>query len=177
MKLILAIPAAGLLLSGSLQSLQHPGIAAASQPISLKAPTSVAANQPRMWTAKEYLYKDEAFELHFEMPHAANLGVIDPEGKFFYVIFPEANSVGKLRPLVSSEQFAHMSTLKINSRTFKADPYTHGVLENQPVFRKPGTYRFVLGNDLHTDDESTLAIVRVQYSDAKRPAANNGPAR
>ncbi len=170
MKLILAIPAAGLLLSGTLRSLQHTDATPASQPI---APATVVETQPRMWTEKEYLYKGESFELHFELPHAQYLGIVDPDGKFFYVVFPAENAVGKLTPLVTSEQFVSMKSLKINTQTFKADPYIYGVLENQPVFQKQGVYRVVLGEDLHTDDESGLTVLRIHYTNSKRPSSQN----
>lgn len=173
MKLILAIPAAGLLLSGTLHSLQPSAKNAASQPIEPGPTSTETAAKPKMWSEKEYLYKGESFQLHFELPHAQYLGVVDPDGKFFYVVFPVENAVGKLTPLVTSEQFVSVKSLKIDTRTFKADPYIYGVMENQPVFQKSGVYRIVLGEDLHTDDESSLAIIRIHYSNAKRPAAQN----
>ena len=174
MKLILAIPAAGLLLSGTLQSLQQSANGLASQPTSPNTPAPIHVEfKPKMWTEKEYLYKGESFDLHFELPHARYLGVVDPDGKFFYVVFPAENAIGKLKPLVTSEQFTAMKSLKINPQLFKADPYIYGVMENQPVFQKTGTYRFILGEDLHTDDESSLVIVRIQYMHSKRPAEQN----
>lgn len=173
MKLILAIPAAGLLLSGTLQSLQPSAKSAASQPIAPMSPVTETKAKPKMWTEKEYLYKGESFQLHFDLPHAQYLGVVDPDGKFFYVVFPAENAIGKLTPLVTSEQFVSIKTLKIQTQTFKADPYIYGVMENQPVFQKSGVYRVILGEDLHTDDESSLAIIRIHYSNTKRPAGQN----
>lgn len=174
MKLILAIPAAGLLLSSTLHSLQQPASNSASQPIAPNTPvlTQMEAT-PKMWAGKEYLYKGESFDLHFDLPHAGYLGVVDPDGKFFYLTFPAENAVGKLKPLVNSEQFVTLRSLRINTQQLKADPYIYGILENQPVFQKSGTYRFVLGEDLHTDDESSLVIVRIQYVHHKRPAQQN----
>jgi hypothetical protein len=173
MKLILAIPAAGLLLSGTLRSLQHSDAFPASQPIAPTTSKTEVKAHPKMWTEKEYLYKGESFDLHFDLPHAQYLGVVDPDGKFFYVVFPAANAVGKLTPLVTSEKFISLKTLKINTQTFKADPYIYGVMENQPVFNKSGNYRVVLGEDLHTDDESSLTIIHIQYVNTKRPSGQN----
>lgn len=174
MKLILAIPAAGLLLSGTLHSLQQSANSPASQPIPANATTDTYVEaKPKMWTEKEYLYKGESFDLHFDLPHASYLGVVDPDGKFFYVVFPAESSVGKLKPLVTSEQFVSMRSLRINAQSFKADPYIYGIMENQPVFQKSGVYRFVLGEDLHTDDESSNVIVRIHYLNVKRPSDQN----
>lgn len=167
MKLILAIPAAGLLLTGA-ASLQKPAIAPADF-----RPSAIEVSSPlrdrAMWTDKSLVYKGEALQLHFSMPHAPFLGVIDPAGKFYYVVFPAGSSVGNLRPLVTSEAFVAMNTLSINTAKFKADPYTSGVLDNQPVFTTSGTYRFLLGENLHTDDERFIEIVKVNYRHKKRP--------
>ncbi|MBK8194132.1 MAG: hypothetical protein IPK76_13315 [Lewinellaceae bacterium] len=81
----------------------------------------------------------------------------------------QGSSVGNLRPLVTSEAFVAMNILSINTAKFKADPYTSGVLDNQPVFTTSGTYRFLLGENLHTDDERFIEIVKVNYRHKKRP--------
>lgn len=174
MKLILAIPAAGLLLSGTLQSLQQSAKNPASQPMLPNTPAPICMEaKPKMWTDKEYLYKGETINLHFDLPHARYLGVVNPDGNFFYVVFPAENAVGKLKPYVTSEQFVHLKSLKINPQNFTADPYIYGVMENQPVFQKSGAYRFVLGENLHSHDDSSLEVVYIHYIHSKRPSEQN----
>jgi len=163
MKLILALPAAGLLFSGAI-SLDK----MSQSPLVLPEKTSTKA-EPKMWANSSDLYKNETLQLHFSLPHPQFLGVIDPDGHFFYVVFPAENSVGQLKPFVSSERFESLKTLKIATSTFKADPYIYGVLENQPVFTKSGTYRFLLGDNLHVDDESTIKVLKVKYTHTARP--------
>jgi hypothetical protein len=164
MKLILVLPAAGLLFSGAM-SLDK------MSPSPLVLPEKIAIETaPRMmWTNNSALYKGETLRLHFRLPHPQYLGVIDPDGHFFYVVFPKENSAGKLKPFVSSERFEAMKTLKINTSKFKADPYTYGVLENKPVFTKSGRYRFLLGDNLHVDDASAVTILKVKYTHSARP--------
>ena len=116
-----------------------------------------------MWSDRKQLYKGEVLTLHFKVPHAAYLGVINPDGKFFYVVFSEASTSGNLMPYVPSEQFPSIATLKIKTTTFTADPYTYGVDENQPVFTKSGKYRFVLADNLHVDDEKGIQVLDVVY--------------
>lgn len=170
MKLILAVPAVGLLFTGaiSLNRLSQPSTPALSMPTS---ESLVRVTAPKMWAQTAPVYKGEKFDLSFETPHPMYLGAIDPDGNFFYVIFPFEPGQGKLKPLMNGAQFARQSSLTINTATLKADPYIYGVLENQPVFTKSGTYRFILGETLHTDDETTVSIVRVVYHDIKRPSA------
>ena len=163
MKLILVLPAAGLLFSGAM-SLDK----MSRSPVLLPEKTAVEST-PRMWTKSTTLYKGETFRLHFSTPHPQYLGVIDPDGHFFYVVFPKESGAGNLKPFVSSERFESMKTLKIKTSNFKADPYTYGVLENKPVFTKSGAYRFVLGDDLHVDDASALTILNVRYKHSARP--------
>ena len=163
MKLIHALPAVGLIFSGLnfIPKTPQAGAVPASEPTVL----------PQMRLDKKECFKDESFELLFQTPHAGSLGVIDPDGKFFYLVFPEACTVGELKPLVSSEQFVALSRLRIAPASLKADPYIFGVDENRPVFTKSGTYRFILGDDLHVDDESMVSIVSIRYWNKKRPVS------
>lgn len=163
MKLILLLPVASLLFVGAASLYEW-----AQNPATLPE-KPVAESAARMWADDAAVYKNEILQIHFSLPHPQFLGVIDPDGHFFYVVFPVENGSEKLKPLVSSEQFTTMKTLKINTSDFKADPYTYGVLENQPVFTKSGTYRFLLGDNLHTDDESALTVLKVNYHHTVRP--------
>ncbi len=167
MKLILVIPAAGLLFSGALSLNNVPNTNPSLRSASSDLPS--AAGAPRMWSDTDKLYKGESFHLYFASPHAAYLGVIDPDGHFFYVVFPAGQSSGQLKPFVTSEQFATVDELLIQTTSFKADPYTDGVLENKRVFTKSGVYRFLLGDNLHTDDAQSIDVVKVRYRHKPRP--------
>lgn len=163
MSLIHSLPAVGLLFCGAMIPLSpssHAPVLSSPPPFSAK-----------MWTDKNALYQGETLQLHFKTPNAPYLGVVDPKGKFFYVVFPADQAIGKLKPLVTSRQFRTLSVLSISLGDFKADPYTHGVLENQPVFTQSGTYTFILGENLHTDESDALHKVTVQYHHQPRPRA------
>lgn len=175
MKLILAVPAVGLLFTGAFSLNRLSPSANVSLPMSTPE-TPALTTAPKMWAQTAPVYKGEKFDLSFETPHPMYLGAIDPDGNFFYVIFPAASGQGKLKPLMDGAQFARHNSLTINTATLKADPYIYGVLENQPVFTKSGIYRFILGETLHTDDETTVSVVRVVYHDIKRPSAPSSPA-
>ena len=157
MKLILALPAVGLLFSGlTFIPKSSPQTFEASAP-------NARVETPQLWLDKSECSRGETFELHFAQPHATTLGVIDPDGKFFYLVFPAACTLGNLKPLVSSEDFEALSSLTINPATLLADPYTYGVLENKPVFTKSGVYKFILGDNLHVHDETELSTVALRY--------------
>lgn len=173
MKLILAIPAFSLLCSGAFVfNNVKPAVPNQGAP---PKPTVSSPHAPRMWSMNADVCKGETFDLYFAPPNPAYLGVIDPDGRFFYLVFPKEETCGNLRPVVDSERFAGMESLSIPTATLTADPYTHGVTENQPVFTKTGTYRFILGENLNVDDESTLEIVKIRYTHKERmskPFAN-----
>ena len=166
MKLILALPAVGLLFSGLTTIPTTPHF-----PSALKV--APVPETPAIWVGKGTCFKDESFELHFQLPHANTLGVMDPDGKFFYLVFPAACTIGRLKPLVSSEDFSQKTSITICPATLKADPYTYGVLDNQAVFTKNGVYRFILGDNLHVDDESGLNIVSINFKHKKRPISTS----
>ena len=160
MKLILFLPLFGLVLTGAMRA----------DKIARPQETPLHAEAgPAMWSDKTHIYRGESFQLGFVKSHARYLGVVDPSGHFFYVVFPDPGAKSKLRPLVDSDAFRKMDQLQISTASLKADPYIYGVYENRPVFTKTGVYKFVMGDNLHTDDESSLTIVRVNYVDKPRP--------
>lgn len=126
---------------------------------------------PKMRASTSTLYKNESFDLRFAAPNAPYLGVVDPEGHFFYLVFPTETSEGQLTPLVDSKTFASARTLTIHTGTLKADPYIYGVYENQRVFTRSGTYTFILGANLHVDDPSLVEKVTVKYVHKSRPVS------
>lgn len=161
MKRFLVFSTVGIMLSGLLNSIQAVD---SQQVVKLYAQaTSSAIPGAKMWCDKNVIGRGETFTLHFERPHGKFLGIIDTDGHFFYLVFPEQDAVEKLQPLVTSETFVGMESLMIDPTTLKADPYTYGVFENQPVFTKSGIYRIILGDQLHSDDASSLTTVLIQY--------------
>lgn len=163
MKLILLLPATALLLSATMHPSQESNLLSGNAP--LPAPA------PKMWVENEQAFLGETILLRFQTPHPQFLGVVDPDGKFFYIVFPAASAVGNLTPLVDSKAFVRLDRLEISTAQLKADPYKYGVTENQPVFTKSGAYAFILGDNLHTDDPTTMHRVKVKYKHTARPVA------
>jgi hypothetical protein len=175
MKLILVIPAVGLLFSGALTDYSNPNwksVYSSNQTLEKPAAeaelvahnrSSFSDERPNMWTSDCTISKGEGFDLHFKTPHPGYLGVLNPKGQFFYLVFPKSEGPVLLQPLVDSDAFAQMRALHINTATLSGDPYTYGVYENQKVFTQSGTYRFVLGENLHVDQEDGLCVLKIRY--------------
>ena len=162
MKFALLLPVLGLAAYGIWSS-------NTSSPVSLTQPTSIdkeecapAANS--FWTTTPSIYSGEQIVLRFKGQNPDYMGVVDPSGHFFYVVFPEHEADEALQPLVSSEAFKSCQKLKINPSSFKADPYTYGVMENQQVFTQAGTYTFIMGENLHVDDPALVQKVEIKYT-------------
>lgn len=119
---------------------------------------------PGMWVRNKETYSGQTIQLRFKAPHASFLGVIDPDGSFFYLVYPSSESTEGLKPLIDSKAFVILDHLDIQTNTLKADPYKYGVMENQSVFTKSGTYTFIMGDNLHTDDPAApIDRVEVVY--------------
>ncbi len=118
----------------------------------------------------DFFYKNDLIELRFAPPNAPFLGVLDPSGHFFYLVYPAENASGGLRPMAESADFEGLSRLEIAPDSFRADSYQFEVSENQPVFTRSGKYTFILGQNLHVDDPAELDQLVIEYIHQNRPA-------
>lgn len=158
------IPIVALCMAGALNMSRLPAV-----PVSVKTDTVVHTGIPvkihasKMWTDNATLHLGETLILHFSTPNDPYLGVIDPLGHFFYLVYPADANDGALQPFADSETFASIQTLFLNTTTLEADPYTYGVYTNQPVFTVSGDYTFILGENLHVDEPGLLHPVVIHY--------------
>lgn len=132
--------------------------------------TTTRPRTPKIWVEKHDFYKGETIELFFQGGNPPFLGIIDPTGHFFYIVFPAEDALGNLKPFVDSKHFTALQALRINTCSFEADPYVYEIYNNQPVFTKSGNYTFVMGENLHVDDFGLLENVVVRYFHSIRPA-------
>ena len=105
-------------------------------PVAVKA---TKAESAQMWVENDKVHQGETIVLRFWPPNPAYLGIIDPEGKFFYLVFDASQSVGELTPLMDSKAFALADSLVLATASLTADPYKYGILEKKAVFMKSGT--------------------------------------
>jgi hypothetical protein len=168
MKLIHAFPAFFLLLSGNTK---HPVPPSMDKPaLALIEEASVPVRQKTVVTIdRPVVYQGQTFLLEFTVPHAGNMGVIDPSGRFYYLTYPRESAAGNLKPLVDAADFEHMGQLEIDPTRVEGDPYTYGVWDNQKIFTQSGTYRFILGDNLHVDESDDILMFQVVYRHNKPP--------
>ena len=164
MKAIALLGVCGMAMAGAFRSVNH------SNPVLPPIPAPLAVHSLHMWTYSDTLYEGEVLDLHFNTPHAAYLGVVNPSGNFFYVIYPRETASGNLQPLMDGMAFTGCGRLRVNTQALKADPYVYGVYENKPVFTKSGRYRILMGDNLHIDDPALLHKIEVVYIHKPKPA-------
>jgi hypothetical protein len=167
-----SIPLVALFAAGTWGMNRPAALRTTALPAKTSVTTSAADKTAKMWSNTTTLYKNETLKLHFAAPNAPYLGVVDPSGHFFYMVFPSETITGQLTPLVDSKRFASMTSLTINSGTLKADPYIYGVYQNQQVFTQSGTYTFILGENLHVDDPDLVQKMTIKYVHKARPASD-----
>lgn len=122
-----------------------------------------AADHPKMWVGSAILYKGDTFCLHFTPPNATYLGIVDPKGHFFYLVYPTPTDTSGVHPIMGSNVFTACTSLKMNTASLQADPYIYDININRPVFTISGDYTFILGENLHVDDPLLLVQARVHY--------------
>jgi hypothetical protein len=131
--------------------------------------TLTKSNAAKISVDHTLFYEGDTLILHFSTPNDPYLGVIDPDGHFFYIVFPDNGVLGDLKPYVDSKHFTNMRTMNIHTASFKADPYIYEVDKNQPVFTKSGDYTFIMGQNLHVDDPKMLDHLLVHYKRGFKP--------
>jgi hypothetical protein len=92
----------------------------------------------------------DTIRLRMETPHGGYLGVVQPDGTIFFLIYPQLGDTTRKYSLVPSETFEGMSTFQFRGDV-KAQPRVYGRDTLEPVFRAPGKYVLQLGDNLEGD--------------------------
>lgn len=89
-------------------------------------------------------------ELTMRTPHGDCLGVIAPGDFWFFLIYPQPQPN---RPsLMPASKFRNVTRLALPVSSTKAIPWVHGYDEAMLVFRKVGTYKILLSENLLSHD-------------------------
>lgn len=94
--------------------------------------------------------KGLSITLTFKVPHPAELAVVRPDKEFFFIA--QRHLGGQPTRTISSELFAGVESIKINTRSFQAQPWRADAKGYERVFTTPGKYVFVMANELESDD-------------------------
>lgn len=98
----------------------------------------------------------DTLTLRLTLPHGKSLHVLAPDRTPYIVIFHGEGQRDRSlrRSLVPPDSFARMTELKLDTRAARAGVWVFGRDTNETLFRAPGTYRMIVGDDLETDGPS-----------------------
>ena len=92
----------------------------------------------------------DTLELTLRTPHGGYLGVIAPRDFWFFLVYPHQQP--NQPSLMPASKFGNVARLALPVSSTKALPWVHGYNEAMLVFRKAGTYKIVVGENLLSHD-------------------------
>lgn len=128
--------------------------------------TTSAADTARAWVVRPTAHNltceptelrtGDTLTLRLTLPHGKSLHVLSPDRTPYIVIFHGEGQPDRAqrRSLVPPDSFARMTQLTLDTRTTRAGAWVFGRDTNETLFRAPGTYRMIVGDDLETDGPS-----------------------
>jgi hypothetical protein len=117
-----------------------------------------------MWMIGKDYYEGDTILINFAKEHPAELGIKNPDGDFFYLVYhPEIPTIKNGKPVYSFKEFKTVETLKMDPSIFKANPHDLQFNGNIRVFVKPGEYELFLGDNLSTDDGTPKEKLKIQF--------------
>ena len=106
------------------------------------------------------LRADDVLELRMKIPHGGYLAVVAPGEFWFLLIYPKPEAE---RPsMMSAQRFRQLNHLTLPVATTRAAPWVHGHQRAVRVFRKPGDYKILIGENLLSHDYP-VSSCRVRY--------------
>jgi hypothetical protein len=127
-------------------------------------------NSPRIKfsCSPEKLFSGGALTLNMPAPHGGDLAIVDPEGKFFFVVYePDSSGHSLMRqPFMNWEEFKSLRRLNL-STDLSATLMAKDGNGNQRVFTKTGWYKLLLSENLETEIEAPVPQCKVYYSNQR----------
>jgi hypothetical protein len=101
--------------------------------------------------APRTLKHGDTLVLTFTVPHSADLALVTPQGRFYFLVFPpetpaESRPDEAAQPLVPWDSFKGVNRLIIETGTFRWVPWGEKAGTRRFVFDEPGDYGFQIGN-------------------------------
>lgn len=132
--------------------------------------TMVYSELKNMWVDQGPYYKGESIKVFFADGHPEELGIKNPNGDFFYLVYiPGLKTIPNASPLVSQTKFKQLKEVELVAGVTRANPHNVKYKGNQPVFTKSGTYTLLLSKNLSTDAAGPAETIKIEYIHQKRP--------
>ncbi|HYC52319.1 MAG TPA: hypothetical protein VEB19_14500 [Gemmatimonadaceae bacterium] len=96
---------------------------------------------------------EDTLTIRMTRPHGKSFHVLAPDGTPYIVVFHGEGQAdrGQRRSLVPPDSFGKLTEITLNTKSARAGVWVFGRDTNEALFRAPGTYRLIVGDDLETD--------------------------
>jgi hypothetical protein len=144
----------------------------------ITTPVIVAQEQPRIDTTHsplealtctpKTLHSGDTITLRMRTPHGGYLAVVQPDGTFYFIVYPQLGDPTRRFSKIPSDTFKKMPLLLLPS-DLRAAPRVYGrdtLLE--PVFSKVGSYQIHLGENLESDYAPPVSKCRIRVLLSKK---------
>ncbi len=118
---------------------------------------------------KKSYHQDDTIRLNLSTTHPDELGLVDPDGNFFYLVYgPQVETITNGKPIMTVAQFRPITFIEIVPSTFKANPHNVRYSGNIKPFTQSGEYTFMISQNLSTDAMGAAETLKFLYMHEKK---------
>ncbi|RMG35454.1 MAG: hypothetical protein D6732_09285 [Methanobacteriota archaeon] len=129
---------------------------------------SSIGEEEEMNCSPDTVYKGDTISIEMSIPHGGYLGIITPNGDFFFVCWSQRDKNSPLQPLIQSEEFVNVEKIELITDKTLATPWIYGAKSNELIFTNTGEYRILMGENLETDSDVAYQECKIFYFDKPR---------
>jgi hypothetical protein len=118
-------------------------------------------NAPSLQCGPKVFSRRDTITMKMEVPHGEYLVVIQPNGTWFYLVYPH-DVDGPDYSLVPSETFKEMPTIRFRADV-KGKPWVYGRDTLETVFQEPGKYILETGANIASERGSQIWKCSVRF--------------
>lgn len=132
--------------------------------------TMIYSELKNMWVEKGPYYKGESIKVFFADGHPEELGIKNPDGDFYYLVYISGlETIPNASPLISQTKFKQLKEIELIAGVTRANPHNIKYKGNQPIFTKSGNYTLLLSKNLSTDAAGPAETIKIEYVHKSRP--------
>ena len=100
--------------------------------------------------------------LRMPVPHGGDFGVWNPKGEFQFISYKKASADEPIPP-IDPRAFRTTAEVTLAVATAVGIPVRDGFEKPEPIFQRPGVYRFLVAENLETESPPGLLKCTVRY--------------
>jgi hypothetical protein len=126
--------------------------------IAIGAEAEQRRSNPRLNCTPSVMTPGKTLTLRMPVPHGGELGVRTPQGRFLFIAYQFDEQANPIRPPVPSADFIRMNSIELSSSMARGVDLSQRS-PAEPVFTTPGRYRFILSDNLETEDDAHANLI------------------